>query len=81
MEWILIITLATGPVTVPRPYASEQECIGAGETALPQCVRTADFFNRMEEICSPRRFICVAQPKRVYHGLERLQPRVTEPRK
>ena len=46
MEWVLIITLATGPVTVPRAYANEQECVGAGETAQPQCYRVTDLFNR-----------------------------------
>jgi hypothetical protein len=69
MEWILIITLATGPVSMPRPYASEQECIGAGETAQPQCVAVTDMFNRLEEICQPRRFICVPQPRISHRAL------------
>ena len=60
MEWILIITLATGPVSMPRPYASEQECIGAGETAQPQCVAVTDMFNRLEEICQHGAFVLLA---------------------
>jgi hypothetical protein len=63
MEWVLILTLATGSVALPRAYSSELECIGAGELTQPQCVRSLDLFNRAEEVCQPRRFICVPQPR------------------
>jgi len=30
MEWVLVLLLASGPVTMAIPYASEEECLGAG---------------------------------------------------
>ena len=62
MEWVLILTLATGAVVLPRGYASELECIGAGESVAPACTITSDVFGRAQEICTPRRFVCVPQP-------------------
>jgi hypothetical protein len=63
MEWILILLLHSGTVTVPRPFQSEAACIGAGETALPQCTAAVDLFDRVREVCERRRFVCVPQPK------------------
>ena len=63
MEWILILTLVTGTVTMPRPFASEQECIGAGETALPRCVEADGLFGEIRETCFRARYVCVPQPR------------------
>jgi hypothetical protein len=63
MEWVLILILAMGSVTLPHPFATEQECVGAGESALPNCTAAVDLLGRVEQICFPRRFICAPQPK------------------
>lgn len=65
MEWILILNLASGAVTVPRPFQTEEACIGAGEKALPQCTATLGLFDRVQEVCFPRRFICVPEQRRL----------------
>jgi hypothetical protein len=62
MEWILILILAAGPVTVPRPFPNEAECLGAGQLAIPQCNSVIGSFDRVEQVCGLRRFICVPQP-------------------
>jgi hypothetical protein len=63
MEWILILNFLSGPVILPRAFPNEQECVGAGEQALPQCTATSGVFGDVREICIPRRFTCVAQPR------------------
>lgn len=64
MEWILVLTLSSGTVMVPRPFLTEEACIGAGEKALPQCTPAIDWFAQAREICAPRSFVCVPQPRR-----------------
>jgi hypothetical protein len=65
MEWILILPLLSGTIVVPRPFHSEEECIGAGEKAQPQCTQVLGLFDRVQDICTVRRFICVPQPRSI----------------
>jgi hypothetical protein len=63
MEWVLILLLSAGSVSLPRSFHSEEECLGAGEKALPSCTATLGLFDRVQEVCSVRRYVCVAQPR------------------
>jgi hypothetical protein len=63
MEWVLILNFLSGPVILPRAFPNEQECIGAGDLALPACSSSLGIFGEIREICVPRRFTCVAQPR------------------
>jgi hypothetical protein len=64
MEWILIIVLLNGTTVEMRtPYASQEECIGAGEVGFPQCRAVLNLFDRVTEVCVPRQFYCVPQRK------------------
>jgi hypothetical protein len=65
MEWVLVLLLASGPVTMAIPYASEEECLGAGELALPSCSVGIGIFRDVEEVCHRRAYICAPQPRRI----------------